>query len=269
MEGLLILLRRLCYPNHLSGLCGEFGRLKSSLLKISDGMLLWVWNRWGNLLTQPFQQPFFTADRVEEYVEAISRVTNVNLFIWGFIDGTVRPICRPKRNQRLFFNGHKRIHAVKFEVVAAPRRMIVHTYGPVEGCRHDAVVLGESGLLQDMEAHMNGPNGMPYAVYGDSAYPLSAYLQKPFRGAALGQDQQRFNREMSASRIAVEWSFGDISTHWAFVDMKKQQKILLQPVGIYYQVAAFFTNLHTIIRFGNKTSKHFGINPPCLLEYLQ
>ena len=29
----------------------------------------------------------------------------------GFIDGTVRPICKPATHQRVVYNGDKRIHA--------------------------------------------------------------------------------------------------------------------------------------------------------------
>lgn len=35
---------------------------------------------------------------------------------WGFIDGTVRRISRPVRNQRIMFSGHKRVHCIKFQV---------------------------------------------------------------------------------------------------------------------------------------------------------
>src|SRR4051794_28192081 len=35
--------------------------------------------------------------------------------VWGFIDGTVRPIARPTRHQRQVYNGHKRVHAIKFQ----------------------------------------------------------------------------------------------------------------------------------------------------------
>ena len=34
---------------------------------------------------------------------------------WGFIDGTVRPVCRPQEVQRVVYNGHKRVHAIKFQ----------------------------------------------------------------------------------------------------------------------------------------------------------
>ena len=35
---------------------------------------------------------------------------------WGFIDGTVRPIARPTRNQRIMYSGHKILHCLKFQV---------------------------------------------------------------------------------------------------------------------------------------------------------
>jgi len=35
---------------------------------------------------------------------------------WGFIDGTLRPCCRPIRSQRVLFSGHKRVHGIKFQV---------------------------------------------------------------------------------------------------------------------------------------------------------
>ena len=100
-------------------------------------------------------------------------------------------------------------------------------------------------MLPQLAAHMNGPNGIPYALYGDNAYPLSPYLQKAYQGAALTQAQQRFSTKMSKARVAVEWSFGDISNQWGYLAIKKQQKVLLQPVAMYYRVTALLTNLQT------------------------
>ena len=34
---------------------------------------------------------------------------------FGFIDGTFRPIARPGENQRVVYNGYKRVHALKFQ----------------------------------------------------------------------------------------------------------------------------------------------------------
>ena len=36
---------------------------------------------------------------------------------WGFIDGTVRPICRPGENQRVVYHGHKSVHALKYQSI--------------------------------------------------------------------------------------------------------------------------------------------------------
>lgn len=39
---------------------------------------------------------------------------------WGFLDATVRPVCRPSRNaplQRDLYNGHKHVHALKYQTV--------------------------------------------------------------------------------------------------------------------------------------------------------
>ena len=39
---------------------------------------------------------------------------------FGFIAGMVRPIARPNWQERIFYNGHKRVHLLKFQSVALP-----------------------------------------------------------------------------------------------------------------------------------------------------
>ena len=67
------------------------------------------------------------------------------------MDGTVRPICRPGKNQRVVYNGRKRIDALKFQSVVTPIGLIANLYGPVEGRRHNSTVLAMSGLLPQLE----------------------------------------------------------------------------------------------------------------------
>ena len=43
----------------------------------------------------------------------------------------MRPITRPGENQRLLYNGHKRVHGLKFQSVVLPNGLIAHLYGPV------------------------------------------------------------------------------------------------------------------------------------------
>lgn len=69
--------------------------------------------------------------------------------------------------------------------------------------------------------------------------------------------------------MSVEWLFGEVLALWSFVDFKKQQKLLLQPVGLYYKAACLLTNCQTIVKQGNTCSKEFKVIPPTLEEYFQ
>lgn len=95
---------------------------------------------------------------------------------WGFIDRTMRPKCRPAHHQRIVYNGHKRVHGLKFQSIMAPNGTIAHFYGPVEETRHDPGLLRESGVEIDIHRHMTTPNNEVYCLYGDPAYPLTQYI---------------------------------------------------------------------------------------------
>ena len=71
--------------------------------------------------------------------------------LFGFVDGTVRGIARPKNNQRQVYSGHKRVHALKLQNVTLPNGMIANLSGPYEGRRHDSFTLAESGLLNQLQ----------------------------------------------------------------------------------------------------------------------
>ena len=54
-------------------------------------------------------------------------------------------------------------------------------------------MLTTSGLLEQLEQHMNNENGEPFALYGDPAYPVKSHLLPPFREAQLSPVQQQLN----------------------------------------------------------------------------
>ena len=139
-------------------------------------------------------------------------------------------------------------------------------FRPIEGKRHDAFMLGVSGLAEKL-GRFQRRNGEPYIIYGDPAYGLTRNILAPFRGVRLTDDQQEFNSRMSKLRVSVEWGFGKICQLFAFLDFKKNLKILLQPIGKYYLVAAVLANCHTCL-YGSQTSTFFGLHPPELEDYL-
>ena len=103
-----------------------------------------------HLLTDFTHAAWFTRACLERYAQAVhDKAPLPNCF--GFIDGTVRAICRPTVGQRAFYNGHKGYHGVNYQTVVTPDGLIAHMYGPMEGCRHDSGMLRQSGLQHDLK----------------------------------------------------------------------------------------------------------------------
>ena len=127
-------------------------------------------------------------------------------------------------------------------------------------------MLAESGLSRKLTQY-NQANGQPYVVYGDPAYGISTNILTPFRGAQITVAEKEFNKSMSQVRVSVEWTFGKILQYFTYVDLKRNNKIFLQPVGKYYAVAALLTNCHTCI-YGSLTTTFFNVAPPSLESYL-
>ena len=135
-----------------------------------------------------------------------------------------------------------------------------------EGKKHDAGMLAESNLLQELEENAFDPNGNPMCVYGDPAYPHRVHLQAPFRHGQITPRMNEFNRRMSATRVSVEWLFGDIINTFRFMDFKKNLKIGMSCVGKAYVVCALLRNALTCL-YKNNTSQFFGVYPPSIEEY--
>ena len=166
-------------------------------------------------------QPWLSSANLQHYADIIHEKGASLESCWGFIDGTVRPICRPGQNQSVVYNGHKRVHSLKFQSVVAPNGLIANLYGAVEGRRHDSGMLGDSGLLNLLQQHAIGPQNKILCLYGDPAYPLRPQLIGPYKGANVTQIQREWNKEMSAVRINAEWIFEDVINYFKFLDFKK------------------------------------------------
>lgn len=66
-----------------------------------------------------------------------------------FIDGTVVCIIRPSSHnlsQRVLYNGHKLVHAIKYQALMTPDGSSVYLPGPKVGRRLDMFLYVESGL---------------------------------------------------------------------------------------------------------------------------
>lgn len=153
-----------------------------------------------------------------------------------------------------------------FKVVACPNGLIAHLYGPIAGRHHDAFLLAESNLVAQLRRKFPAPH--VFTLYGDPAYPVQQYILAPYRGAVITPLQAQFNTSMSKVRESVEWEFGKVVQYFAFLDFRKNLKILLQPIAKYYIIGALFSNCHTCL-YGSTTTSYFGVEPPELETYLR
>ena len=123
--------------------------------------------------------------------------------------------------------------------------------------KDEDMMLSESGLTPKL-SQFTQANRQPFVVYGDPAYGVTQNIIAPFRGAS---QEHAFNKSMSKVRVSVEWAFGKITQYFTYVDFKRNSKVLLQPVGKYYIIAALLTNCHTCL-YGSITTSFFKCNPP-------
>lgn len=176
-------------------------------------------------------------------------------------------MCRPSVNQQEYYSGHKRYHCLKFQSVLCADGIIASLKGPYSGRRHDAGIFRESQLYNELqEKAVFGDES--FTIYGDQAYGLMDLLLTPFPGSMqdLLPHQLRFNQSMKILRVSVEWGFQKVVSQFAFLDFKKNQKLLLQDLGCMYKVAVLLTNCHTCL-YGSQTATYFDTVPPTLNEY--
>ena len=216
---------------------------------------------------ETWNQPHLQPHILQQYADSIHARGAPLDNCFGFIDGTLCKINRPKIDQRVVYNGHKRIHALKFQSLVLPNGIIDNLRGPYEGRRHDSTMLFQTGLLQQLMVHAHY-NANPLCIYGDPAYPLTIHLQSPFRGVNLTANQKAYNKAMSEWRVSVEWLFGNIKNFFRFIDYHKMLKIGLSAVGKFFLVSGLLQNAHTCL-YGNLVSEYFNMQPPTLEDYFQ
>lgn len=77
------------------------------------------------------EQSSYGPHHLQQYADVISAKGSPLDNCFGFVNGTVRPISRPGQHQRAVYNGHKRVHALKFQSVALPNGLIGNLYDPI------------------------------------------------------------------------------------------------------------------------------------------
>ena len=139
-EALCILLKRFAYPCRYLDMIPRFARPVPQLCMTSNMVMDYLYTHWSHLLTS-LNQPWFSPDNLEIFANGTFQAGGALRNCFGFVDGTVRPVSRPSKNQRVLYNGHKKVHAINVQSVAVPNGLVANLYGRVEGKRHDSSML--------------------------------------------------------------------------------------------------------------------------------
>ena len=154
----------------------------------------------------------FLKERAELYSTAIKEAGAPLEKCVGFIDYTKIKMCRPSGPnvyQRSCYSGHKRIHCLIHQTITTPDGLLFSLYGPEVGRRHDLTLLRDSGWNEILQECLN-VEGSYYYIYGDSAYLLRPWMQRPFSRGLSTAEQLAFNTAMSEVRVSVEQTYKDV-----------------------------------------------------------
>lgn len=130
LEALCILLKRFAYPCRYADMISKFARPVPVICMLTNCMIEDIYDNHSHRLLE-WNNDILDPNSLQVYCNAITANGSPLDNCFGFVDGTVRPICRPGGNQRVVYNGHKRVHAIKFQSVALPNGLIGSLFGPV------------------------------------------------------------------------------------------------------------------------------------------
>ena len=130
IEGLCMLLRRMAYPCRYGDMIPRFAKPVPVLSMITNQMLDFIYNVHGHKVLN-WNHDLISPANLQTYVDTITAKGAPLDNCFGFIDGTIRALARPEQHQRILYNGHKRVHALKFQSIALPNGLIGNLYGPV------------------------------------------------------------------------------------------------------------------------------------------
>ncbi|KAF2178142.1 hypothetical protein K469DRAFT_518917, partial [Zopfia rhizophila CBS 207.26] len=107
------------HPTTLAYLMGFFGKSCTWISRVWNGVLEHIHHFWGRRIE--LDKKPLTPEAIDMYAAAIeSSLGDPDELIFGFIDGTEIPICRPIEDQQLYYSGHKKQHAIAHLVIVLP-----------------------------------------------------------------------------------------------------------------------------------------------------
>ncbi|XP_071962759.1 uncharacterized protein [Antedon mediterranea] len=190
----------------------------------------------------------------------------------GAIDGSHIPIIAPKKYHTDYYNRKGWYSVVLQGLVDHEYKFIDFDVGHPGKC-HDAYVYESSKLFKKLTAGTFYPpltktidnKEIPIVLLGDSAYPLSKFLMKPYPEGLANQSQKRFNERLSRTRIIVEHTFGRLKGRWRSI--MKRNDTNSQNIHIVVTACIVLHNFCEIWNMDYEEHVDNGLDQPAGNEY--
>ena len=128
-EGLCTMLKRFSYPCRYSDIIPRFGHPVPVMSMICSTVVDFIYNLHGHKITE-YNHNILNPASLQVYADAVFSKGAALDNCFGFVDGTVG-LFGALEMQRAVYNGHKRVHGLKFQSVALPNGLIANLFGIV------------------------------------------------------------------------------------------------------------------------------------------
>ncbi len=140
-------------------------------------------------------------DSVEKFFQMFPGIKDI------FIDGTERPIRRPKDpdRQKQHYSGKKKRHTKKNLVITDKGKRVRFLGKTTAGSKHDFTLLKESGVPNHIPKKVRSNLDLGFLGFGKEypGHPYSMPKKKP-KGRELSDADRKRNKGKSRSRVVVE-----------------------------------------------------------------
>ena len=126
-EAVCITLTKYAYPKLLENMEWIFGKHFSIMSKTVWHVSRCIMRKFKHLLK--INGSNVIPEIATEFMATMSAAGCLLPHCIGLIDGRVRGICKPTRNERQFYSGYKKRHALNFQAVCAPNGHTIDLHG--------------------------------------------------------------------------------------------------------------------------------------------
>ena len=195
------------------------------MFRVAKGTVCVILHEVCNAIVQVLMKKYInfpTGQQLKETIDGFERLHGFPQCV-GAVDGTHIEILAPEEYAKDYYN-RKGYYSILMQAVADHRYCFTDINIGWPGSVHDARVFKNSqlylrasqGTLIPANCYkvMNGVR-VPLIILGDSAYPLSKWLMKPYSdNGHLSSSTKDFNYRLSRARIVIENAFGRLKGRW-------------------------------------------------------